>query len=163
MLKYLHTTFFNRQFPVATREVLYCANDIEVSRDGHFLTKNLPCHCCMCMKNRQIIDNLDVNIKDYITNRKVTEKVLGNGGRCTVCHDRVEVLMSCEWCNESQCARCAYYGHIHSNPKCETKFKEECGVSNFNLTPLQFLMRNISTKCPDMTLMEWYNCPKIEL
>lgn len=96
-------------------------------------------------------------------NRNVDTKVIDQCDRCTVCHDRVEKLVACEWCGEIQCTRCGNYGHIHSNQKCEKRFKEECGVSNFNLTPLQFLMRNISTNCPDMTLMEWYNCPKIDL
>lgn len=40
MFKYLYTTFFNRQYPYVTREVLYNGiNEIEVSVDGHILTK----------------------------------------------------------------------------------------------------------------------------
>lgn len=160
MLKYAHTTFFNRNYPAATRAVLY-EHDFEVNKDGHFISNNMPCHCDMCSKQRNLIDALG-DLKDKLLQQNLTPVHSKRKGICVVCHDHVDDVYTCGRCNVDQCYRCAYYGHIHSNPTCERKFKDDTGIAT-NITPIQFLLRNVSTKCPDMSLQEWYYCPPIKI
>lgn len=155
MFKYLYTLLFYRNYPFVTRSKLFDNDEIHVDEDGHIVTKDIPCHCKMCSNQRDLVsetlDILDIKTISIKTNR---------AGTCVVCHDSLVDIYACEFCDADQCERCSNYGHIHSNPTCESYFKGKLDI-NDDITPLQYVMRNVSTKCPGMSLYEWYYCPKI--